>query len=77
MAEAQQTDLMEMSNRLHEFHTQHPDADMVGCMKLRIANPLCPQTQDGRLRPHPLILVLGSTGLLLFVSFIYFSYFLS
>lgn len=76
MVEPKQIELTEMLNRLHEFHAQHPDTDVVGWMKRRIANPLGPQTQDGRLRPHPLILVLGTTGLLLFASFIYFSYFL-
>jgi hypothetical protein len=66
-----------MMDRLREFHSQHPDADAVASIKHHLANPLRPQNEKGRLRPHPLIVLPGAIGLIAIVSFIYFSYFQS
>ena len=64
-----------MLKRLREFHSQRPDADVVATIKRHLANPVSPQNEKGRLRPHPLIVLLGTIGLVASVSFIYFSYF--
>jgi hypothetical protein len=70
-----QVDSREMQEHLRKFHGQHPDADIIATLKRRLADPVKPQTENGRLRPHPLIFLLGMIVLTAVCDFLYFSYF--
>jgi hypothetical protein len=65
----------EMQQRLRKFHSLHPDADVIAVLKARLLDPIKPQNQNGRPRPHPLILLLGMIAMTAVSAFLYFSYF--
>lgn len=69
-----QVDSREMQEHLRKFHGQHPDADIIAALKRRLMDPTKPQSQNGSLRPHPLILLLAIIALTAVSTFFYFSY---
>ncbi len=68
------TETTEMREKLQELFKQDPEARLLIEFRRFLADPVKPQNQDGRFRPHPLLILLGFLGGLAAAGFLYFSY---
>ena len=75
MSRVQQIDLSEMRQHLLEFYAQDPESDWARNAKQLLADPVKPQNEKGRFRPHPILVLLGTIALITAGTFLYFSYF--
>jgi hypothetical protein len=53
---------------------QDPEAQLLAGIRRRLADPLKPEDEDGRFRPHPLVVLLGAMGAIAAGVFFYFGY---
>lgn len=64
----------EMHQELRRVYAQDQEARLVIGVVRRLADPVKPQNQEGRFRPHPLIIWWGLTGMVAVITFCYSSY---
>jgi hypothetical protein len=72
MSAVQQTDSNEMRQRLREFYARDAKYDWANLKRL-VADPVRPQNQKGRFRPHPVIVLLGTVVFTAVGAFLCFS----
>ena len=65
---------IEMCENLRDLFQQDPQARILAELRRFLADPVKPQDQDGRFRPHPLLLLLSVIGGLTAAVFLYFGY---
>jgi hypothetical protein len=64
----------QMQENLRNLFDQDPEARLLTGIRRRLADPLKPQDENGRFRPHPLLVLLGAMGSIAAGFFFYFSY---
>jgi hypothetical protein len=64
----------QMQENLRNLFEQDPEARLLTGIRRRLADPLNPQDENGRFRPHPLLVLLGAMGSIAAGFFLYFSY---
>jgi hypothetical protein len=64
----------QMQQNLRDLFEQDPEAQLLAGIRRRLADPLKPENEDGRFRPHPLVVLLGAMGAITAGVFFYFSY---
>ena len=65
----------ELREELRQMYAQDPEARILPQIRRRLADPMKPTNENGRFRPHPLALLLGTIGAIAAAVFLYFSYF--
>ena len=73
MLPARPTETEEMLLRLQDRFAQDPEARILPGFRRWIADPLKPQDEKGRFRPHPIALLMAVTGLIAIGTFMYFA----
>lgn len=68
------TGVEETREELRKLYSLDPEASLLRNILRRLANPIKPQDEQGRFRPHPVLVWLLSIGLALGSVFAYFSY---
>ena len=64
----------QMQQNLRDLFEQDPEARVLAGIRRHFTDPVKSQDEDGRLRPHPILLLLGVIGSLAAAIFLYFSY---
>jgi hypothetical protein len=64
----------QMQQNLRCLFEQDPEAQLLTGIRRRLADPLKPEDENGRFRPHPLVVLLGAMGAIGAGVFFYFSY---
>jgi hypothetical protein len=64
----------QMHQNLRHLFEQDPEAQLLAGIRRHITDPVKPEDEDGRFRPHPILLLLGVIGALAMAVFLYFSY---
>ena len=64
----------QMQQNLRHLFEQDPEARILAGIRRHISDPVKPEDEDGRFRPHPILLLLGVIGALAMAVFLYFSY---
>jgi len=64
----------EMRRDLRQLYEQDPEARLLRLIGRSLADPVKPQSKDGRFRPHPLLVLLTLFGVIMTGVFLYFSY---
>jgi hypothetical protein len=67
-------EISEMRENLRELFTQDEEARILTALWRYVADPVKPQDQNGRFRPHPLLLLLGVIVGTAVALFLYFTY---
>ena len=64
----------QMQQNLRSLFEQDPEAQLLAGIRRRLADPLKPEDEEGRFRPHPLVVLLGAVGAIAAGVFFYFGY---
>jgi hypothetical protein len=59
---------------LQELYSQDPERSLLRNISRRLADPIKPQDESGRFRPHPLLVWLLGFGIIAGSVFVYLSY---
>jgi hypothetical protein len=70
----QQIQSAEMREQLRRLYARDPEARFVRSLVRRMADPVKPENEKGRFRPHPLVVWLGLISAVGASVFLYFSY---
>jgi hypothetical protein len=68
-------DQNEMRADLQQIYAQDPEAKLVPIIGRSVADPVRPEDANGKFRPHPLLVLLGTLGVFTLSVFAYFTYF--
>jgi hypothetical protein len=66
--------VLQMQQDLRYLFEQDPEARLLVGIRRHVTDPVKSQDEDGRFRPHPILLLLGVIGGLAAAVFLYFSY---
>lgn len=64
----------EMLMSVRELLRQDPDAKLIVALRRALADPIKPETSNGRFRPHPLLVLSVTAAGIMLAVFAYFSY---
>ena len=64
----------QMQENLRNLFQQDPEAQLLSGIRRRLADPLKPEDDKGRFRPHPLLVLLGAMASIAAGVFFYFGY---
>jgi hypothetical protein len=71
----QDIDQDEMRAELRQLYATEPEARLLQVMGRSFADPVKPESANGRFRPDPLLVVLGVIASFVVSVFLYFTYF--